>query len=312
MMTDPRNQHVKHYINGRFVSQYEAAIPLFDAGFLHGKQVWSAPRLINNHIFRFQDHLDKIRHSAEINFFPDIPSDEVIIDAVRETLAYNQMNDGVHVRILVTPGTQVTASMDLAAIIDWQGEPSEPQVIVMPEYRGGVYDSQAGIDLVTSSFKRPGPDTVDQTSHDNNQNASSRALAEAKRLGATSALMYDPEGYLAEAPASHVAIVKDGRFLTPHVRCCPPGVTRQVLLEACVTLGIESCEADLTPEAIEEADEIMLLGTMSGPVGAVSLDQKTVGSGVVGPVTQRLQHQYQQMLMDPHHGYPIFDGDSPS
>ena len=311
-MTDPRNQHVKHYINGRFVSQYEAAVPLFDAGFLHGKQVWSAPRLINNHIFRFQDHLDKIRHSAEINFFPDIPSDEVIIDAVRETLAYNQMNDGVHVRILVTPGTQVTASMDLAAIIDWQGEPSEPQVIVMPEYRGGVYDSQAGIGLVTSSFKRPGPDTVDQTSHDNNQNASSRALAEAKRLGATSALMYDPEGYLAEAPASHVAIVKDGRFLTPHVRCCPPGVTRQVLLEACVTLGIESCEADLTPEAIEEADEIMLLGTMSGPVGAVSLDQKTVGSGVVGPVTQRLQHQYQQMLIDPHHGYPIFDGNSPS
>ena len=311
-MTDPRNQHVKHYINGRFVSQYEAAIPLFDAGFLHGKQVWSAPRLINNYIFRFQDHLDKIRHSAEINFFPDIPSDEVIINAVRETLAYNQMKDGVHVRILVTPGTQVTASMDLAAIIDWQGEPSEPQVIVMPEYRGGVYDSQTGIDLVTSSFKRPGPDTVDQTSHDNNQNASSRALAEAKRLGATSALMYDPEGYLAEAPASHVAIVKDGRFLTPHVRCCPPGVTRQVLLEACATLGIESCEADLTQDDIEQADEIMLLGTMSGPVGAVSLDQKPVGSGVVGPVTRRLQHQYQQMLMDPHHGYPIFDGDSPS
>ncbi len=274
--------------------------------------MWSAPRLINNHIFRFQDHLDKIRHSAEINFFPDIPSDEVIINAVRETLAYNQMNDGVHVRILVTPGTQVTASMDLAAIIDWQGEPSEPQVIVMPEYRGGVYDSQTGIDLVTSSFKRPGPDTVDQTSHDNNQNASSRALAEAKRLGATSALMYDPEGYLAEAPASHVAIVKDGRFLTPHVRCCPPGVTRQVLLEACATLGIESCEADLTQDDIEQADEIMLLGTMSGPVGVVSLDQKPVGSGVVGPVTRRLQHQYQRMLMDPHHGYPIFDGDSPS
>ena len=309
MMTDPRNQHVKHYINGRFVSQYEAAIPLFDAGFLHGKQVWSAPRLINNHIFRFQDHLDKIRHSAEINFFPDIPSDEVIIAAVRETLTYNRMNDGVHVRILVTPGTQVTASMDLAAIVDWHGKPRKPQVIVMPEYRGGVYDSEAGIDLVTSSFRRPGPDTVDQTSHDNNQNASSRALAEAKRLGATSALMYDPEGYLAEAPASHVAIVKDGRFLTPHVRCCPPGVTRQVLLEACTILGVESCEADLTSENIEQADEIMLLGTMSGPVGAVTIDQKQVGSGVVGPVTRRLQHQYQQMLMDHQQGYAIFDGD---
>ena len=310
MMTDSRNKHIKHYINGRFVSQYEAAIPLFDSGFLHGKQVWSAPRLINNHIFRFQDHLDKIRHSAEINFFPDIPSDEVIINAVRETLTYNQMNDGVHVRILVTPGTQITASMDLAAIIDWKGALSTPQIIVMPEYRGGVYDSDAGIDLVTSSFKRPGYDTVDQRSHDNNQNASSRALAEAKKLGATSALMYDPEGYLAEAPASHVAIVKSGQFFTPHVRCCPPGVTRQVLLEACVVLGIEACEADLTPEDIGQADEIMLLGTMSGPVGAISLDHKQVGGGIVGPITRRLQAQYQQMLTDPQHGYPLFDDGS--
>jgi branched-chain amino acid aminotransferase len=197
--------------------------------------------------------------------------------------------------------------MDLAAIIDWQGDISEPHLIVMPEYRGWVYDVEQGISLITSSFKRPGPDMVDQTSHDNNQNASSRALAEAKRLGATSSLMYDPRGYLAEAPASHVALVRSGKLFTPYVRCCPEGVTRQAILEACQKLGIEACEADLTPLDVASADELMLLGTMSGPVGATHLDQQPVGSGLVGPITCALQAEYQAMLLDPQHSYPIFD-----
>jgi len=307
MISDARNRSVRHYVNGRFVSQYESALSLFDAGFLHGKQVWSAPRLISHRIFKLEAHLEKIRHSAAINHFPVIPSEADFIDAIRATLIENQMTDGVHIRVLLTPGNQVTASMDLAAIIDWQGDISEPHLIVMPEYRGWVYNVEQGISLITSSFKRPGPDMVDQTSHDNNQNASSRALAEAKRLGATSSLMYDPRGYLAEAPASHVALVRSGKLFTPYVRCCPEGVTRQAILEACQKLGIEACEADLTPLDVASADELMLLGTMSGPVGATHLDQQPVGSGLVGPITCALQAEYQAMLLDPQHSYPIFD-----
>jgi branched-chain amino acid aminotransferase len=309
MKSDPRNQSVRHYVNGRFVSQYEPTLSLFDAGFLHGKQVWSAPRLINHRIFKLEAHLEKIRHSAAVNHFPVIPSNADFIKAIRVTLQENKMSDGVHIRVLLTPGHQVTASMDLAAIVDWQGDISEPHIIVMPEYRGWVYDVEQGIRLITSSFKRPGPDMVDQTSHDNNQNASSRALAEAKQMGATSSLMYDADGYLAEAPASHVAVVRSGKLFTPYVRCCPEGVTRQAIMEACIHLGIDAYEADLTEADVAHADELMLLGTMSGPVGATHLDQRPVGGGLVGPITRALQAEYQAMLLDPKQSFPIFEAD---
>ncbi|MCB1644521.1 MAG: aminotransferase class IV [Pseudomonadales bacterium] len=306
---DPRNKTVLHYIDGKFVSQYEAALPLFDSGFLHGKQVWSSPRLIQGRLFRFGDHLDKIIHSAELNFFPAIPTRAEITEAVRLTLSKNQMFDGAHVRIILTAGSQITASMDLAAIIDWNDEIPPARVIVMPEYRDNVYDAENGIRLITSGFKRPGPDMVDQTSHDNNQNASSRALAEAKRAGVTSSLMYDGDGFLAEAPASHAAIVKNGVVRTPFVRCCPPGVTRKVILELCAEHQIPAEEADLTPAEVAAADELFLMGTMSGPVPVIELDGKPVGAGQTGPVTRQLTNLYQRALHSPTHTYPIF-GDS--
>ena len=304
-LPDPRNQQVKSYIDGEFVDQYQPALPLYDAGFLHGKLVWSSPRLINGRIFRLQDHLEKIRRAAELNHFPVVPDNERFIEAIRETLLQNNMFDGVHVRIALSAGNQVTASMDLAAIINWQGEISEPRIVVMPEYRDNVYDAANGITLMTSSYKRPLPDTVDQVSHDNNQNASSRALYEAKRNQKTSSLMYDPEGYLAEAPASHAAIIKDGALSTPFVRACPPGVTRRVMLELCAEANIPAGEADITPQDVAAADEIMLLGTMSGPVGVIELDDRKVGDGTIGPITRQLSRLYEQALSDPKHGYDM-------
>lgn len=304
---DPRNASVLHYIDGRFVARTEPALPIFDSGFLHGKQVWSAPRLVNRRLFRFQEHLEKIRHSAELTYWPIIPTDGEIIHAVRTTLERNQMIDGVHVRIMLTAGTQITASMDIAAVCDEFGVPSAPRIIVAPEYRSAVYDSASGIAAITSRLIRPGPESVDQRSHDNNQNASSRACSEAKQAGVTTALMYDADGHLAEAFASHAAIVKNGELLTPHVRACPEGVTRKVVLELCEAQGIRAREKDITAEEVAQADELMVLGTMSGPVPVVSLDGKPVGVGRKGPITERLEALYAQAQNDPKQGFAILD-----
>lgn len=310
-VVDPRNADVMHYIDGNFVSRTQAALPLFDSGFLHGKQVWSAPRLVNGRLFRLQDHLDKIRHSAELNYWPLIPDDQKIVGAIRDTLDRNGMQDGVHVRIMLTAGTQITASMDIAAVCDEFGQPSPPRIIVAPEYRDAVYHSQFGADggiaAITSSLLRPGPDTVDQRSHDNNQNASSRACIEAKTAGVTTALMYDREGFLAEAFASHAAIVKDNCLLTPFVRACPEGVTRKVILELCAAHGIDAQEADLTREQVAAADELMILGTMSGPVPVVSLDGAPIGNGRAGTLSQRLTELYVGELNSPAQGFDIFE-----
>ena len=303
---DPRNESVVNWVDGEFVSKYQAAIPVFDSGFMHGKLVWSSPRLVKGRIFRFSDHLYKIRHSAELNFWPSIPTDDEIIHAVRETLKKNNMQDGVHIRIMITAGNQSTASMDLRSVVDQTGNPSRPRIIVAPEYRNAVYETN-GISAMTSSYLRPGPEMVNQRSHDNNQNASSRACYEAKGRGVTTSLMYDAQGYLAEAFASHAAIVTNGELKTPCVRCCPEGVTRKVILELCQNNGIKAKETDLSNDQVQSADEIFIMGTMSGPVGVTELDGKVIGNKQVGPVTRNLMDLYHEATLDPKHSFPIFE-----
>ena len=271
---------------------------------MHGKLVWSSPRLVRRRVFRLLDHLRKIRTSAELNFWPRIPADEELIAAIRATLIKNGMEDGVHIRIMLTAGNQLTASMDIRSVVDGEGRPSRPRIIVAPEYRTAVYDSN-GIGAITSSFLRPGPETVDQRSHDNNQNASARACYEAKQRGVTTALMYDAQGFLAEAFASHVAIVRDGRLFTPRVRCCPEGVTRRVILELCAANGIAADEADISSDDVRDADELLIMGTMSGPVAVTTLDGSPVGDGQVGPLTRRLYDLYAAALLDESQSYPI-------
>jgi branched-chain amino acid aminotransferase len=291
-------------VDGAFIQRFDPAIPVYDSGLMHGKLVWSSPRLVRRRIFRLMDHLQKIRRSAELNFWPRIPSDDEIIAAIRATLIKNGMEDGVHIRIMLTAGNQLTASMDLANVVDDEGQPSTPRLIIAPEYRTAVYDA-SGISAITSSYLRAGSETVDQRSHDNNQNASARACYEAKQSGVTTALMYDAQGFLAEAFASHVAIVRDGRLFTPRVRCCPEGVTRRVMLELCSANGIDAEEADISSAEVQDADELFIMGTMSGPVAVTKLDGHPVGDGRIGPVTTRIYDLYAAATMDEGQSYPI-------
>ena len=61
---DERNKEIFAIVDDKIVPRAEAVIPIWDSGFLHGKQIWSSPRLVNGKIFRLQDHLDKIRHGC--------------------------------------------------------------------------------------------------------------------------------------------------------------------------------------------------------------------------------------------------------
>ena len=303
-MFDPRNRDVLNWVDGKFIARFEPAVPVYDSGLMHGKLVWSSPRLVRGRVFRLMDHLEKIRRSAELNFWPRIPADDEIIAAIRATLIKNGMQDGVHIRIMLTAGNQLTASMDIGSVVDDEGHPSRPRIIIAPEYRTAVYDT-SGISAITSSFLRAGPETVDQRSHDNNQNASARACHQAKQHGVTTALMYDAQGFLAEAFASHVAIVRNGTLLTPRIRCCPEGVTRRVILELCTAHDIPAEETDIDEAAVQAADELFIMGTMSGPVAVRTLDGRPVGDGQVGPVTRRLYDLYAAAMLDESQRYPV-------
>ena len=77
-----------------------------------GDAVWEGLRLHEGRIFRLDEHLARLRRSAQALAFPQIPTGEEITAEIRRTLAANQMTDGVHIRLTLTRGVKITSGMD--------------------------------------------------------------------------------------------------------------------------------------------------------------------------------------------------------
>src|SRR6187397_1917623 len=109
---DPRNRDLLVNINGKLVHRDEAGISPFDSAVQGGDAVWEGLRLYDGRIFKLTEHLDRLRKSAQMLSFAQIPSHEQITDEVRRTLAANGMRDGVHIRLTLTRGVKYTSGMD--------------------------------------------------------------------------------------------------------------------------------------------------------------------------------------------------------
>jgi branched-chain amino acid aminotransferase len=114
------------------------------------------------------------------------------------------------------------------------------------------------------------------------------AKIEANNAGADDALMLDTRGFVAETNATHIFIARNGELATPHVLACPEGITRATILEICQRNGIQCREIDLTLDDLYLADEMFCTGTMGELAGVIRLDDRTIGTGEIGPMTQRL------------------------
>jgi branched-chain amino acid aminotransferase len=278
---NPKNRDLLVNINGRLVHRDEAGISPFDSAVQGGDAVWEGLRLYDGRIFKLQEHLARLRRSAEALAFAEIPADEKIIDEIKRTLAANRMRDGVHIRLTLTRGVKITSGMDPRL------NQSGPTLIVLAEHKAPVY-AKTGLSLITSRIRRPPPEILDPRIHHANLLNSILAKIEANSAGADDALMLDLRGFVAETNATHIFIARGGELATPHVVACPEGITRATVLEICAAENIPIIEADLTLEDVYRADEMFCTGTMGELAGVIKLDGRTIGPGEIGPLTQRL------------------------
>src|SRR5207253_4517816 len=109
---DERNRDLILNINGRLVHRDEAGISPFDSVVQGGDAVWEGLRLYNGRVFKLNEHLDRLERSARALSFPEIPPREKIIDEIKRTLAAHKMRDGVHIRLTLTRGVNITSGMD--------------------------------------------------------------------------------------------------------------------------------------------------------------------------------------------------------
>ncbi|MCH2134306.1 MAG: aminotransferase class IV [Phycisphaerales bacterium] len=286
---DERNRDLLININGDLRHRDEAGISPFDSVVQGGDAVWEGLRVYDGRIFRFRQHLDRLRKSAEWVSFAEIPSHEHIMQEVKRTLEANGMRDGVHIRLTLTRGLKVTSGMDPRL------NTSGPTLIVLAEHKPPVYD-KTGLKLATSSIRRFSPDQLNQQIHSCNLLQSIMAKIEANGAGADDALMLDARGFIAETNATHLFFVHGETVSTSFLVACPEGVTRSVVLDLCRREGIDCREADLELDHAYGADEVFCTGTMGELAPVVEIDGRTIGTGDIGPMTRRLSGLFDECV----------------
>src|SRR6184192_4801985 len=282
---NPKNRDLIVNINGELVHRDKAGVSPFDSAVQGGDAVWEGLRLYNGRIFKLHEHLDRLHRSASALSFTQIPPREKIIEEIKRTLAANEMQDGVHIRLTLTRGVKITSGMDPRL------NQSGATLIVLAEHKAPVY-SKDGLKLITASIRRPPPEVLDARIHHANLLNSILAKIEANNAGADDALMLDTRGFVAETNATNIFIVRKGDLATSKVVACPEGITRATVIEICAAEKIRCVEAYLSPVDIYSADEMFCTGTMGELAGVVKIDNRDIGDGQVGPMTKRLSELY--------------------
>jgi branched-chain amino acid aminotransferase len=278
---DERNRDLIVNINGTLVHRDKAGVSPFDSAVQGGDAVWEGLRLYDGRIFALPEHLERLRHSAQALAFESIPADEAIVNEIRRTLEANGMKDGVHIRLTLTRGVKITSGMDPRL------NRSGPTLIVLAEHKAPVY-SKTGLTLMTSSQRRSPPDCLDPKIHHANLLSSILAKIQANAAGADDAIMLDLRGFIAETNATHLFMVEGGIVRTPTLAACPEGITRATVLDICRKQDIPCGVGDLSLTELYRADEAFCTGTMGELAGVTTVDGRAIGSGAIGPMTQRL------------------------
>ena len=284
-----KNRDLQININGKLLHRDEAGISPFDSVVQGGDGVWEGLRVYDGKIFRLNAHLDRLRSSALALAFAEIPSHETITNEIKRTLEANGMRDNAHIRLTLTRGVKLTSGMDPRL------NTAGPTLIVLAEHKEPVYD-KTGLSLITSSVRRPSPDVLDPKIHHCNLIQSILAKIEATHAGADDALMLDQRGFVAETNATHLFIVEGDTVVTSRLVACPEGITRDVVLNLCRQNDIAHEIRDYSLTEVYRADEMFCTGTMGELAPVTQVDGRTIGSGEIGSMTQRLSGLFDQCV----------------
>ena len=288
VLPDQRNAEILVHVGGELLPRAEAKVSVFDSTVQGGDGVWEGLRVYKNRIFQLDAHLDRLVGSAKAMCFVDIPCRAQIKQALFDTLLANDMRDGVHVRLTLSRGMKVTSGMDIR--LNQYGS----CLIVLAEWKKPVYNRD-GIRLITSSWRRNSPQCIDSKIHHNNLINNILAKIEANVAGVEDALMLDLDGFIAETNATNVFLVRRGDLLSPHADHCLPGITRGVVLQMARDSSIATSERRLSLAELYSADECFTTGTMGELTPVLQVDGRTIGTGLPGTVTQKLQGMYDNL-----------------
>lgn len=287
------------FMNGEYVKKEEAAVSVFDHGFLYGDGIFEGIRVYNGNIFRLREHLERLYDSAK-SILLKVPYDlEKMEQLIAESVRKNDLRDA-YIRLIVSRGVG-DLGLDPAKC-------AKPNIIIIVDqvtiYSQELYDN--GLHIISVPTRRNIPDALNPKIKSLNYLNNILVKLEANRAGLGEALMMNADGYVAEGSSDNIFIVKRGVVYTPPTYLgALEGITRQAIMDICERVGYTVKEEPFTRHDVYVSDEVFLTGTAAEVIAVVDVDGRTIGTGRPGPITQHLLSEFRKIVEV--EGYKVYE-----
>ncbi|MBX0357043.1 branched-chain-amino-acid transaminase [Halobacillus sp. Nhm2S1] len=289
------------YMSGEYMKKEEAVVSVYDHGFLYGDGVFEGIRVYEGNIFKLDEHLNRLYDSAK-SIMLEIPhSKEELEEIIAETVRRNQL-ETAYIRVVVSRGAG-NLGLDPASC-------ANPRLVVIAEalalFPKELYER--GVRLASVSSRRNRPDVLPPQVKSLNYLNNILVKMEANQAGVDEALMLNDQGYVTEGSADNIFIVKNGTILTPPTYLgALEGITRNAIIDLAEEKGYKVKEQPFTRHDVYVADEVFLTGTAAEVIAVVEVDQRKVGEGKPGVVTNHLLSEFRKVTTTD--GYKVYSKD---
>ncbi len=277
---------LKIWLDDKLVDEADARISVFDHGLLYGDGVFEGIRIYKGRIFEFDAHIKRLYQSAKVIRLEVPMSRDELISATKKTVEANGIVDG-YIRLVVTRGI---GNLGLGPL-----DCKKAGLFIIADniqlYPEELYEK--GMKVVSATTVRNHPLAIPPQVKSLNYLNNILAKIEALDNNMPEAIMYNHEGYVAEATGDNVFIVREGVIYVPPVEAgALEGITRNIVIRLAKEENIEVVEKNLTRFDLYVCDEFYLTGTAAEVIGIVEIDGRVIGDGKPGAVTKLLRKKF--------------------
>jgi branched-chain amino acid aminotransferase len=276
----------------------EGVVPFLSAGMQFGFSVFEGIRCYASDqgpaVFRMNEHVDRLRDSAHIVGFRDVPvTAEQVKTAINRTIAANGFS-ACYIRPMIYLDGAMTMTIEA-------GRPRF--VVAVWEWNAflGAEAKERGIRANIASFTRLHPNIMmTKAKVSGNYVSSILAKTESQRCGFDEAIMLGPDGYVAECTGENLFLVRKGRIYTTPRAGILEGITRDSMITLAGDVGYAVSEEPISRDQLYIADEVFVCGTAAEVIALREIDFRAIGTGKTGPVTKALQAEFDKLVSGRH------------
>ena len=292
-ISNPKNEDIFININGELFHRNEAKISVFDSGFLLGDGVWEGIRLHKSRLVFIEEHLERLYASAE-GISLHIPySKQEIIYQINNVLNKNNMDDNIHIRLIVSRGDKITPYQNPNANV------GPINLVIIPEYKQTHPDTYIkGVNIGRVTNIRPIDSILSPRYNTLSKLNCILASIEANKLGYDEGIMNDINGNISTCNSTNLFFIKNDVVLTSSGRYCLNGITRAKAISVCKENNIKCSQTNFVFQDISNCNEAFVTGTFAGIIPVSEIEGRKLESTNSDSLVNKIRMLYNKKIQN--------------